>query len=158
MQSLPVSRDAAGFPQRPRPLPWRTLSAVAEAFLEVHLFEPAFAGQVLCASEVLDHERRGEASFLYLWVLCAEFYPTDAGLQMGTAVSEPLMIYLLDHEGKTLATGFAEPRSGDWFAEDIQRIFTPMAIKRMCLGDSGCNNDRIDQLEDILAERVEDAS
>jgi hypothetical protein len=126
------------------------LTWVAEDYLRDHIFEPAFGGRIFCESEVLQVVQQGDAIKAYLWVLCAEYYPEGEALQMGTAVSEPLLVYMLERDGQYLATGFAEPRSGELQLADIQRIFPPEAIAGMCLADVACSNTRVQRLMTTL--------
>jgi len=130
------------------------LATVAARYLDDHIFAPTFGGHVFCETEILHLERQGSAIKAYVWALCIEYYKEGQTMQMGTAVSEPLVVYMIEHEDSTLASGFAESRDGALFAEDIQQMFPDEAVERMCLGDIPCRNARVHRLEGGIAEQV----
>jgi hypothetical protein len=133
------------------------LAIVAAQYLEAHLFEPSFGGQVFCATEMLHVDQQGTAIKAYVWAMCIEYYEDNQILQAGSAASEPLLVYMIEYEGSTLATGFAEPRGGSLFAEDIKRIFPDGALAKMCLEDIDCKNARRQRLEAGIEEQVKRA-
>lgn len=133
------------------------LAIVAAHYLEAHLFEPSFGGQVFCATEMLHVDQQGTAIKAYVWAMCIEYYEDNQILQAGTAASEPLMVYMIEYEGSTLASGFAEPRDGSLFADDIIRMFPVEAVERMCLEDIDCKNARMQLLEAGIEEQVKRA-
>lgn len=132
------------------------LASVAETYLSAQLFKPTFGGQLFCESEILDVEQQGKAIKVYLWVLCAEFYSQEEVLHMGTAVSEPLLVYMIEFQGRYLASGFAEPQNGERQPEDIRRMFPPQAIIRLCQGDTACSNARVERLLVEIERQVEE--
>ena len=134
--------------------PTDELALIAQSYLSNHIFKPAFGGQIFCESETFQTRQQGSAIKAYLWVLCAEYYREDEVLQIGTAVSEPLLVYLIERNGGLLATGFAEPRSGERFAEDLHRIFPVEALRAMCLEDPICSNARVERLLISLEQQV----
>ena len=130
------------------------LASVVARYLDGHIFEPSFGGQVFCATEMLHLDQQGTAIKAYVWAFCIEYFEEGPSLQMGTAVSEPLLVYMIEHEGRTLASGYAEPRDGTLYAEDIKRMFPDEAVSRMCLGDISCSNDRTQRLQTGVDKRM----
>ena len=130
------------------------LSTAAEGYLAAFLIEPIQNGQVFCATETLDVEQTGEAIKAFLWALCIEYYPYRGVLQVGAGFSGPLMVYMFENEPGYLATGFALPRDGALFPGDVERIFPPAAVERMCLEDSACCSARVYRLEGVLEGRA----
>jgi len=139
------------------------LAAAVDGYLAAFLIEPVQGGQVYCATETLAVEQVGDAVKAWVWTLCEEFYAERGVLRVGSGFSGPLMVYLLANmeqhipsagEHAYMATGFAQPRDGSLWAGDIERIFPPGAIERMCLEDSDCSSARIERLEAELAVRT----
>lgn len=139
------------------------LSSAVEGYLAAFLIEPAYGGQVYCASETLEVEQVGDAIKAWVWAVCEEFYVEEGVLQVGSGFSGPLMVYLLSNEQdyqpgardrSYMATGYAKPGDGSEMADDINRIFPRSAIESMCMDDSSCMQARIDHLQAALEAKV----
>lgn len=155
MMAASVANSCSLTSTPPAENPWdENLNWVAAHYLEDRLFDPSFGGQVFCATEMLHLDKQGTAIKAYVWALCIEYYEGDQTLHMGTAVSEPLLIYMIELQGRTRASGFAEPRDGPHFSEDINHMFPNEAVERMCLEDLHCKNARVQQLEAVIVDLV----
>ena len=130
------------------------VASAAARYLEANLFDPAFGGRVFCAADLLYSDQQGSAIKAYVWVLCIEYYEANQTMLAGTAVSEPLLVYMIEFEGSTLASGYAKPRDGSLFAEDIERMFPAEAVECMCLEDILCKNARVERLEAGILDQV----
>ena len=127
----------------------------SEEYLAHNLMSSSFGGKVFCALEYLALEDERNSAKIYVWALCSEYYDKGGALYQGTAVSEPVLVYLIAYRDGYLGTGHAEPISGEDWIEDVQTKFPPNAIEKMCLNQIECYNERASRLEEISKQKAE---
>jgi len=127
----------------------------SEEYLARNLISPSFGGKVFCALEYLALEDESNSAKTYVWALCSEYYDKGGALYQGTAVSEPVLVYLIAYGDGYIGTGYVEPVSGEEWFEDVQTKFPPNAIEKMCLDQIKCFNERASRLGEISKQKAE---
>lgn len=130
--------------------------APVDAYLTAHIVEANFGGQVFCAYDVLGMEIRLNEGDVYVWALCAEYYPGDGRLQIGSAASLPVALSMvMDANGNFVVAGHHRPGEGSAYGTSIRQIFPPEVIRAMCEGETGCYNERAWRLEEDTAAQAQ---
>jgi hypothetical protein len=115
-----------------------------EAYLVREIGVSSLGGEVFCPFEVLAQD--AGRTRLYVWTMCMEYVVIDRKLMKGTGSSLPVSL-TLEGRGESLeVTGSRTPPEG-WSADSLEEIFPPGVIRRFCLQDPDCHNDRAARLE-----------
>lgn len=123
------------------------LAPAMEEYLAGQLVEPHFGGQVFCSVEVFGFEAEQDAGFAFVWAYCMEFTADEGELSRGSGISAPVMVFMTPYNDSYLPTEYEMPRNGSYYGDDINDMFPPDVVEQMCLGRTGCYNERAARLE-----------
>ncbi|MBS3752724.1 MAG: hypothetical protein KGY46_04970 [Anaerolineales bacterium] len=125
-------------------------------YIKLNIGKTSFGGEAFCAFTPLNNDR-GRDGFIYLWVLCEEYYIDDGNLQRGTGLSTPVSLELLEIDEKYEIIDHFSPRDGSYYPPDVKQIFpenTWNRIHKSNQGDIYKSNYRIHQLENDIQKQV----
>jgi len=123
------------------------LAPAMEEYLAGQLVEPHFGGQIFCSVEVFGFEAKQDAGFAFVWAYCMEYTVDEGKLSRGSGISAPVMVFMTSDNDSYLPTEYEMPRIGSYYGDDINDIFPPDVVEQMCLGRTGCYNERSARLE-----------
>ena len=109
----------------------------------------SYGGDVFCAFTPLNSEQ-GENGYLYLWVLCQEYYLDQEILTEGGGISVPVSLQIQDRNEHFDIIGHNKPRPGSYYGPDVERLFPKNTWSQILRGnqeDIYKHNYRISQLE-----------
>ncbi len=94
---------------------------VINRYLNEQVMDPNFGGEVFSVYEVLQSNQ--ETGEIYIWAFIQEYYESDTGLESGTGMSVPMVLYV-DQNGESLEIkSHTFPRDGSYYPEDIKILF-----------------------------------
>jgi hypothetical protein len=91
-------------------------------YLKVNIGKTSFGGEAFCAFTPLNNDRGGNG-FIYLWILCQEYYLNQETLSEGTGLSLPVSLQLQDQNGHYIIIDHFTPRDGSYYGPDVKRLF-----------------------------------
>ena len=95
---------------------------IIETYLNEEVMAPNFGGNIFSAHEVLQTDKYQEE--IYVWALIMECFSTDDGLEKGTGMSVPMVLYFDQAEGDEIKViNHTIPRDGSYYQEDIKKLF-----------------------------------
>lgn len=116
---------------------WRVQSTEYEKFLEANLpqyletqYPGSFGGKLFCSYDRLGDEDKGQIIEAYLNAGCQEYYVKDGKLEQGTGGGGPGMALIRQTTGGYEFVLYNIPRSGSFYADDIDAMFPPKAKNR----------------------------
>lgn len=93
-----------------------------EHYLENHILKPEYGGETFCAYEIYGKELKQGKEFFYLWALCSEYYKKGGILNLGSAVSVPLVLVSRNIEAGSSIEEHKMPTNGEGWSEDVKRL------------------------------------
>ncbi len=135
----------------PQPAPY--LAPVESALVD-SIGHAYFGGKVFCAYDLLETKTRADLSDVYVWAFCGEYVLDGHTLNLGTASSLPVAIHLQKSGATYRVVSFQIPQDGTGFLPSIQAAFPADAIRRMCLTDTACYNERAGRLEKLAQQKA----
>ena len=114
-------------------------------------------GNIFCAFTPLNSEQ-GENGYIYLWVLCQEYYLDQEILTKGGGISVPVSLQIQNKNEHFEIIEHGEPRSGSYYGPDVERLFpktTWSQIHRTNQEDIYKHNYRISLLEKDIVNQAE---
>lgn len=129
--------------------------APVEGYLVEKIGSTAFGGKVFCSYDILEAGVRIDGADIYVWALCGEYYLEDGMLNLGSASSLPVALYLESDARKGFTvTSHAVPLDGIEYMSSIRQIFPLQAIDKMCEEKPDCYNERANRLENSIEEKA----
>ena len=125
--------------------PWVDLPVIKD-YLEREVAFTSFEGEPFCAYDVIDAQKVDIENFVYLWVLCQEYYPSDQGLQKGGAMMIPMALTLEQKSEEFEVLAHQLPRDGSYYTEDLNKIFPASVRQRMRNETVEIRNQRVKRL------------
>jgi hypothetical protein len=95
---------------------------------------PTNNGRVYCGVESLGQSP--DATALYDWIFCQEFYDDSGSLARGAGVSAPVLLQVRGAGAQTQIVAWHMPRDGSLYVPDVEQLFPPDIAREMLAHNS----------------------
>ncbi|MDV4152029.1 hypothetical protein R0131_14465 [Clostridium sp. AL.422] len=87
---------------------------------------------------------------IYVWMLKYEYL--GQGKAVTNGVSTPIVLYIESKDGEIEIENHKSPKDGEEYGESLKKLFPQKVIEKM----NNNHNDLIDQLEEIIQNRIKE--
>lgn len=124
---------------------------VINRYLNEQVMDPNFGGEVFSVYEVLQSNH--ETGEIYIWAFIQEYYESDTGLESGTGMSVPMVLYVEQNEESLEIKSHTLPRDGSYYPEDIKTLFPRRIRSEIHDYPSKHMDGLVDEMENVLDTR-----
>ncbi|MBI1758542.1 MAG: hypothetical protein HYR62_04875 [Actinobacteria bacterium] len=124
-----------GRPSGPTPADQAQVEAVRRfvqtdsRWLATGIAGPGFGGRIYCGVEMLGWST--DATELYAWIACDEYYAKDSLAEQGTGVTVPVRFTAHGHGADTVVARWDLPGDGAAYTPMVRRLFPPEIANRI---------------------------
>lgn len=126
-------------------------------YLASQLLHASFGGDLFCDHELLALESKEDATVIYIWALCQEFYCDQQQIEIGSGVSLPVALAARRQDGERWSFEHRIPRDGLSYGVDVSAIF-PSRIQGLITPETAEESAEFNLRVSALQEAVSDAA